>query len=30
MSALAEQEPSCLALARALWDDLKARNPDNQ
>lgn len=30
MDALAEQEPSWLALARAIWDDLKARNPDSE
>lgn len=29
MDALAEQESSWLAIARAMWDELKSRDPDN-
>jgi hypothetical protein len=30
MNALAEQEPAWLALARAMWADLKTRNPNDK
>ena len=30
MDALAAQESSWVAIARAMWNELKSRNPDNQ